>query len=104
MVCDRLHVDHSDNMMENSIMMTGDRTSTLSTQNMFNLANMFNNNLMKGKFVEILKQLDDLELFEQFYQSHRLHLRTKGLTGQFSKMDLSKFQGLMKMKLNMHSD
>ena len=60
---------------------------------------MFNNNPTNGKFVEILKQLDDLELFELFFQSQRLCLKTKGSTGQFSKMDVSKFQGLIKMKL-----
>ena len=57
---------------------------------------MFNNNLTK--------QLNDLELFELFFQSPRLRLKTKGLIGQFSKMDVSKFQGLMKVKLNIHSD
>ena len=71
---------------------------------MFNLANKFNNSLTKGKSWEILEPLDDLELFKQFYQSQRLRLKTKGLTGQFSKMDVPKFQGLIKMKLNMHSD
>ena len=61
----------------------------LPTQNMFNLVNMFNNNLMKGKFVETLKQLSDLELFELFFQSQRLCLKTKGLAGQLLKMDVS---------------
>ena len=65
---------------------------------------MFNDNLTKGKFVKILKQLDDLELFELFFQSQRLRLKMKGLTGQFSKMDVSKFLGLMKTKLNVHSN
>ena len=72
--------------MENSITTSGDRTSTSSTRNTFSLANMFNN-LMKGKFVEILKQLNDHKLFELFFQSQRLRLKTKGLTGQLSKMD-----------------
>ena len=90
--------------LESSITTTGDRNPTLSTQNTFNLKNMFNDQLTKGKFVEILKQLGDFQLFEQFYQSQRLCLKTKGLSGQFLKMDVSKFQGLMKMKLNVHSD
>ena len=74
-------------MMESSITATGDQTSTLSTRNTFSLANMFNNNLTEGKFVEILKRLNDHELFELFFQSQRLRLKTKGLTGQLSKMD-----------------
>ena len=65
---------------------------------------MFNDQLMKGKIVEILKQLGDFQLFTEFYESQRLRLKTKGLTGQFLKMDVAKFQGLMKMKLNVHSD
>ena len=32
-----------------------------------------------------LKQLGDFQLFEQFYQSQRLCLKTKGLAGQFLK-------------------
>ena len=54
--------------------------------------------------MEILKQLGDFQLFNQFYESQRLRLKTKGLTGQFLKMDIAKLQGLMKMKLNVHSD
>ena len=54
--------------------------------------------------MEILKQLGDFQLFTQFYESQMLCLKTKGLTGQFLKMDVAKFQGLMKMKLNVHSD
>ena len=50
---------------------------------------MFNNQLTKGKFVEILKQLGDFQLFKQFYQPQRLRLKTKGLTRQFFKMDVS---------------
>ena len=62
--------------MENSITTIGDRNATLSTRNTFNLTNMFNDQLTKGKFVEILKQLGDFQLFEQFYQSQRLRLKT----------------------------
>ena len=54
--------------MADSITVTGDQTSMLSTQNTFNLANMFSKNLMKGKFVEILKQVDDHQLFELLSQ------------------------------------
>ena len=106
MVCDWRYVNHSDNVMENGITTPGDRTSTISTRNIntFNLANMSDSNLTKGKFVQILKQLNDPELFELFFQSQRLCLKTKGLIGQFPKLDVSKFQGLMKVKLNIHSD
>ena len=88
--------------MENSITKIGDRNPTLSTLNTFNLTSMFNDQPMNGKFVEILKELGDFQHFEQFYQSQRLRLKTKGLTGQFVKMDVFKLQGLMKMKLNVH--
>ena len=54
--------------------------------------------------MEILKQLGDLQLFTLFCNSGRLRLKTKGLTGQFLKMDVAKFQGLMKIKLNVHAD
>ena len=90
--------------LESSITVLGDRDPAFSTQNMSNLKTMFGNQLTKGKFVAILKQLGDFQLFTQLYESQRLRLKTKGLTGQFLKMDLAKFQGLMKMKLNVHSD
>ena len=48
---------------------------------------MCNNNLTEGNFVKILKQLNDLELFELFFQSQRLRLKTKGLTGQLNAPD-----------------
>ena len=54
--------------------------------------------------MEIVKQLNDLGLLELFFQSQKLRLKTNGLTGQFSKMDVPKFQGLMKVKFNIHSD
>ena len=76
-------------MMESSITMIGDRNPTLSTRNTFNLTNMFNDQLTKGKCVEILK-LGEFQLFKQFYQSQRLRLKTKGLAGQFLEMDASK--------------
>ena len=71
---------------------------------MSNLKTTFDDQLMKAKFVEILKQLGDLQLFAQFYDLQRLCLKTKGLIGQFLKMDVARFQGLMKIKLNVHAD
>ena len=65
---------------------------------------MFIDQLTKGKFTEILKQLGNFQLLTQFFDSQRLCLKTKGLQGHFLKMDVVKFQGLMKIKLNVHSD
>ena len=43
--------------LESSITVTGDRNATFSTQNTSNLKTMFDDQLTKGKLVEILKQL-----------------------------------------------
>ena len=62
------------------------------------------NDVTKGVFVEILKEIGDHQLFNQFYDLQRVRLKTKGLQGQFLKMDVSKFHTLMKIKLNTHAD
>ena len=63
-----------------------------------------NNNVTKGAFVEILKEIGDHQLFNQFYDSQRIRLKTKGLQGQILKMDMSKFHTLVKIKLSTHAD
>ena len=82
----------------------GDRNETFPTRNLSNLKTTCDDQLTKAKFIEILKQLGDLQLFTQFYDSQRLRLKTEGLQGQFLKMDVAKFQGLMKIKLNVHGN
>ena len=51
-------------------------------------------NVTEGKFVGIFKKIDDYQLFNQFYDSPQIWLKTKGLRGQFLKMHVSKFQSL----------
>ena len=63
-----------------------------------------NDDATKGVFVEILKGIGDHQLFNQFYESQRVRLKTKGPQGQFLKMDVSKFHAPMKTKLNAHAD
>ena len=60
--------------------------------------------ITKGTFVEILKEIGTDQLFNQFYESQRVRLKTEGLQGQFLKMDVSKFYTRMKIKLNTHAD
>ena len=82
----------------------GDRRETISSRTPSNLKIKLDENVTKGAFVEILKEIGDHQLFSQFYDSQQIRLKTKGLQGQFLKMDVSKFQSLMKIKLNVHAD
>ena len=49
------------------------------------------------------RRLLGYQLFNQFFDSQQIWLKTKGLQGQFLKMDVSEFQR-MKIKLNVHAD
>ena len=69
------HQMQKNNMMvtsESSITVIREWNTTVSTRNMSNLKTTFDDQLRKAKFVEILKQLNDLQLFTQFYDSQRL--------------------------------
>ena len=90
--------------LESSTTVIGDQNETFSTRNTSNLKTTFDHQLTKAEFVEILKQLGDFQLFIQFYDSQRLRLKTGGLQGQFLEKDVAEFQGLMKIKLNVHAD
>ena len=48
--------------------------------------------MTKSDFVALLKDIDDLELFEGFLKSQRKLLESKGLASQFVKMDVKKFK------------
>ena len=58
----------------------------------------------KSEFVALLKDLNDRQLYDMFLRSQRNFLENKGLTGQFSKMDIKKFKELMKVSLATHND
>ena len=63
-----------------------------------------NEKMSKPEFVELLKDANELDLFESFLKSQRKLLESKGLTYMFAKMDVRKFQELMKATLAGHAD
>ena len=58
----------------------------------------------KGEIVALLKDINDRKLFEMFLRSQRKILENKGLVNEFVKMDVKKFEELMKFTLATHSD
>ena len=64
--------------LETKVTLIGDRNETLSSRISLNLKITFDDHLTKGKFVEILKQIGNLQLFNQFYDPQRIRLKTEG--------------------------
>ena len=60
--------------------------------------------MTKLEFVELLKMIDELDLFDRFLKSQRKLLESKGLASQFAKMDVKKLKELMKVTLAVHAD
>ena len=81
----------------------GKEEETSSTKSL-RLMIKLNDDPTKGKFVNVLTGISDYQLLDSFFKTHRTRLKTKGLQGQFLKMDVCKFQTLIKLKLNNHSD
>ena len=82
----------------------GEKTSSMKSSK---LMIQLNDKPTKCEFVDVcdvLKGIGDYQLFSRFFESQRMRLKTKGLQGQFLKMDVCKFYTLMKIKLNNHSD
>ena len=52
----------------------------------------------------LLKAINNRKLFEMFLRSQRKFLKNKGLTNQFTKMDVKEFKELKKLTLATHGD
>ena len=82
----------------------GDWKEKISSRMSPNLKLKLDDEVTKGVLVEILNEIGHHQLSNQFYESQRVRLKTKGLQGQLLKIDVSKFHTLMKIKLNTHAD
>ena len=58
----------------------------------------------KGELVALLKDINDRKLFETFLRLQRKILENEGLVNEFVKVDVKKFEELMKFTLATHSD
>ena len=61
-------------------------------------------NMTKGKFVNVLKDIDDSEMLDEFFKAQRRRLKNEGLPEQFLRMHDHEFRTYMGAVLEHHSD
>ena len=79
----------------------GEKTSSTKSSG---LITKLNDDLTKGEFVDVLKDMADCGLLSSFLKAQQMRLRTEGLQRQFLRMDACEFQTSMNIELDDHSD